>query len=162
MKILHWPDPTLKQVSEPVLEPLNMEFVNAMYDTMVQSGGIGLAAIQVGLPKRFFIMEHYGTPKVIVNPVILTYLDNPEPMKEGCLSIPNHFENIKRFTKIEVKYWPADLSHEIHEVMYGQDAHVFQHEYEHLDGKLFVDKLPAAKRSTIRGNLAKLKKWGKI
>lgn len=166
MKILIWPDPILKQVSEPVTEPLNPEYVRAMFLTMKDAGGVGLSAIQVGLPKRFFIMHPYdhdnGFGTVVVNPVIKTYLGTHQLMNEGCLSLPGQFEMVKRFTEVEVAYWDMNLTAEKTEVLHGMEAHIFQHEYEHLDGKLFVDKLPSAKRSLIRGNLQKMKKWGKL
>lgn len=167
MNILIWPDPVLKQVSESVVEPLNPEYVATMWNTMTNNGGVGLAAIQVGLAKRFFLMNAWGAATVqpsmvVVNPIILTYLDSPVLMNEGCLSLPGQFESVKRFPRVEVKYWSADLQTVTQTILTGPEAHIFQHEYEHLEGKLFVDKLPAAKRSTIRGNLQKMKKWGKI
>lgn len=164
MKILIWPNPVLKQVSEAVLEPLNQEYVMAMYDTMKASGGVGLSAIQVGLAKRFFITDIYNSSsyRCYVNPIIKTYLGSPVLMKEGCLSLPGQFEMVKRFPEVEVAYWDSQLNKEYTGTLNGEEAHVFQHEYEHLDGILFVDKLPPAKRSTIRGNLQKLKKWGKL
>lgn len=166
MKILIWPDPILKQVSEAVTEPLNPEYLRAMFLTMKGAGGVGLSAIQVGLAKRFFIMHPYehdnGFGTVCVNPIIKTYSGEQKLMLEGCLSLPGQFESIKRFTEVEVAYWDMNLTAEKTEILSGQLAHIFQHEYEHLDGKLFVDRLPAARRSLVRGNLQKMKKWGKL
>ena len=166
MKILIWPDPTLKLVSQSVMEPLDPTFLREMFLTMKNAGGVGLSAIQVGVPKRFFIMHPYahdnGYGTVIVNPIIKTYGGEPTLMNEGCLSLPGQFESIRRFSGIEVVYWDENLTAEKTAILGGQEAHIFQHEYEHLDGKLFVDKLPAAKRSLIRGNLQKMKKSGKL
>jgi len=161
LKILIWPNPTLKLVSENVTEPLTVEEINELFGAMYTAGGVGLSAIQVGLAKRWFVM-HVGGPRVCVNPIIKTYMGTQVLLNEGCLSLPGQFETVKRFTEIEVSYWDSQFCQEITQVLTGLEAHVFQHEYEHLDGMLFVDKLSSAKRSTIRGNLQKMKKQGKI
>ncbi len=161
MKILIWPNPTLKLVSEPVIEPLTIEEISGLFYAMKSAGGIGLSAIQVGIAKRWFVMEG-GKPRVCVNPVIKTYMGQEVPLNEGCLSIPGQYEIVRRFTEVEVAYWDSQLTQEVSEVLTGLDAHIFQHEIEHLDGMLFVDKLSSARRSTIRGNLQKMKKQGRI
>lgn len=144
------------------MEPLNSLYISLMHQTMINAGGVGLSAIQVGLAQRFFIIDIGDGIKTYVNPIIKTYIGQPGFVNEGCLSLPGQFESIKRFPEVEVCYWLPDLSKEVTETLYGLEAHAFQHEYEHLDGKLFVDKLPSAKRSTIRGNLQKMKKQGRI
>lgn len=161
MKILIWPDPCLKKVSEPVMEPLNQEYIWALHQTMRNDGGIGLSAIQVGLAQRFFIIDIGEGCKTYVNPIIKTYMGKPGFVNEGCLSIPGQFESIKRFPEVEVAYWLQDLSKEVTEILTGLEAHVFQHEYEHLEGNLFIDKLPPGKRDLIRSNLKKLKLQGR-
>jgi peptide deformylase len=112
MKILIWPNPILKQASEPVLEPLDNDLIMQMAALMRSSGGIGLSAIQVGNPKAFFLFEDAGLVKVAVNPLIITYLGDSTPMLEGCLSLPGQFELVKRYPEIEVVYWTHNLQEE--------------------------------------------------
>lgn len=141
------------------MEPLATDLLKDMAVTMMSNGGIGLSAIQVGIPKAFFMMLE--DLEVVVNPVILTYMGTKTPMLEGCLSLPGQYETVLRYPEVEVSYWTHNFDKEVRKVIGGQAAHVFQHEYEHLKGMLFVDKLPAAKRSLIRGNLQKMKRNGK-
>lgn len=164
MKILIWPNLQLNTVSEPVTEPLDPEVLAAMERLMLDSGGIGLSAIQVGIPKTFFITKtHPKMPtKMYVNPTIDEFIGTRHPMLEGCLSLPGQFELVQRFPSVKISYYNPDLTMVKQETVDGIEAHCVQHENAHLSGELFVDKLPAARRSTIRGNLQQMKKRGLI
>ena len=164
MKILMWPNLTLNYVSCKVTQPLDSELASEMERLMLDAGGVGLSAIQVGVPLTFFItkIDRKSPTKVYVNPIIQGFFGTPTPMLEGCLSLPGQFELIRRFPEIKISYWNSDLTKLTEETINGLEAHCCQHEVEHGRGELFVDKLPSAKRSTIRGNLQKMKRNGSI
>lgn len=135
-----------------------------MWDTLADSEGIGLAAPQIGLDIRLVVIdldvlsEDYPQYKdyrhVFINPYILEYdEDSPkETMEEGCLSLPGIHEKVKRPTRIRVKYMDADfVEHE--EWVDGFLARVMQHEFDHLGGKVFVDRVSPMRRQLISGKL---------
>ena len=181
-EILEVPDPRLKTVSEPVTEfddELNT-LVSDMFDTMYAANGIGLAAIQVGVPKRVLVIDlqpedeeaepvecdHDGTahthpatrkePRVFVNPEILDPAEELASYQEGCLSVPDVFADVDRPTTCRVRY--QDLEGETHEEdMDGLMAVCIQHEMDHLEGVLFIDHLSRLKRSMALKKLKKLR-----
>jgi peptide deformylase len=104
----------------------------------------------------------FAPPLCVVNPYILTYMGTPAPTIEGCLSLPGQFDLVERFPQVEVSFCTHDLENRVEMIFSGLEAQCFQHEYEHLQGKLFVDKLPGGRRDQIRSNLRKLKQSGKI
>lgn len=161
MKILTWPNPKLKLKSGPVTEPISQSIIDEMVLLMFMNDGIGIAAIQVGIPKAFFLIRtndpSNGGAKVIVNPVIKRLIGDPYLMLEGCLSVPNCFELIKRHPSVELSYWDQNLAIEKTEILTGQEAHVAQHEHDHLNGVSFPDKLPPGKRDLIRSKMKKHK-----
>jgi len=161
LKILIWPHPMLKEVSKQVDDKPDQDFLNELYATMKKAGGIGLSAIQVGIPLRIVIVDVGIGREVYVNPVITEFIGKKVPMNEGCLSVPGQFETIYRYPEVVVKYqldtMESGLCHAT-----GLRAQCLQHELEHLDGKIFVEHLKPADRSRIMGTILKLKKSGKI
>lgn len=138
-----------------------------MFETLKKAGGIGLAAPQIGLSKRMFIIdtnplieddnsvENYQ--KAFINPEILWTDNDYLPFKEGCLSIPEICEEVMRPDKITVKYLNLSF-HVIEEDLVGIQSRIFQHEFDHLEGLLFIDKINRLKRKMIKGKLYSLRK----
>lgn len=145
------------------------QLVEDMYETMHAASGIGLAAPQIGKSLRLFIVD--GTSleeepgmedfkKVFINPVIVEELGTPWEFEEGCLSIPNIREKISRKEKLKIKYYDTEWN--LHEEEYeGMKARIIQHEYDHIEGKLFVDYLTPLKKRLLKGKLADISK-GKV
>jgi peptide deformylase len=142
-----------------------VQLAENMKETLKNAGGIGLAGPQVGLLKSIFWvdttpMENDGiesVEKVFLNPVILNHDDNTTWYNEGCLSIPGIFEDVKRPEIIEVRYRDLNFDWK-EETLTGLEARIFQHEYDHLQGILFVDRLNALRRKLIRGKLKHITK----
>jgi peptide deformylase len=162
--ILTAPDPRLKAVSEPV-EKVDGEIralVDDMIETMYDADGIGLAAIQVGVPKRVLVMDidqkdGKKNPKAYINPKILWASEELATFEEGCLSVPEIWDEVERPAKIRAEYLDRDgKRHEIEAE--GLLATCLQHEMDHLDGILFVDHLSKLKRSMAMKKLQKAKK----
>lgn len=162
MKLIYWPAAVLKKVSEPLTEAPSPETISEMKSLMKAHHGAGLSAIQVGLPIRLVVVDWPLGPTVFVNPVITEFKKPFSPKREGCLSVPGFFEEIPRADEVVVTY--RDEKFELHEnvTFSGFLAHVLQHELEHLDGKLYLDHLSAAKRSAIMGNMMALRRAGKL
>jgi len=152
-EILTVPDPRLKQVSAPIEGPVTDEhraLMDDMLETMYDAPGIGLAAIQVGVPLRIIVMdiateEEGRTPRYFVNPEILPLTDDKAPYEEGCLSVPDVFEEVERPTECRIKYLDYN-GKEVEEVATGLFAVCIQHEMDHLEGTLFIDYLSRLKR----------------
>jgi peptide deformylase len=152
--ILTYPNKTLKKVSKEVME-FNSNLHNLlddMYETMIKNTGIGLAAIQVGVPLRIFIInipdnsdEQLKENLVeIINPEILEHHDTTI-YQEGCLSLPGIYEDVQRYKSIAVRYQDRD-GNKIEETLDSIMAIAFQHELDHLNGHLFIEKLSYLKR----------------
>jgi peptide deformylase len=163
-KILIEPDPFLRQKSTKVDE-VNSEIqtlMDDMLDTMYNAPGIGLAAIQVGVPKRVIVIdlsrdEEKKNPLYFINPEIITNSNNDASYEEGCLSVPGQFAEINRPDKCKVKY--LDYSGKEHILnAEGLLATCIQHEMDHLEGILFIDYLSKLKKSMIVKKLSKQKK----
>jgi len=156
-------DPVLRKKCEPV-QNINGDLVtlsNDMIETMYESLGVGLAANQVGIPQRLIVVD-FGfdqekhEPVIILNPVI-TDFEEEQDGQEGCLSIPEVFADIKRFKRIEVKGVDLDgndVRYEVEDYL----ARAFQHELDHLEGKLFWDMLSRTKRDMLKRKFKKLLK----
>jgi peptide deformylase len=132
----------------------------SMVETMAKNEGVGLAANQIGLPYAIFVMGGGGYANAIVNPKILV-ADGEEVAKEGCLSAPGLFLNIKRATHIEVEY--HDMNGGLNQrVFEGLTARIFLHEYDHLQGKLFTSLVPKItlqrEKDKRKSNLKKIKR----
>jgi peptide deformylase len=162
--ILTEPDPFLRQKSLKV-EEVNDEVRSLMDDmlaTMYNAPGIGLAAIQIGVPKRIIVMdlsrdEEKKNPLYFINPEIITNSDNDAIYEEGCLSVPGQFAEISRPDKCKVKYLDYHGKEKILEAK-GLLATCIQHEIDHLEGILFIDYLSKLKKSMIVKKLSKQKK----
>lgn len=164
--------PVLRKVAEEIdenYEGLN-ELIDNMWQTMYNSEGIGLAAPQIGKSIRLIVIdadplsdefpELEGFKRVLINPVIIEYGDEVVDESEGCLSLPGIREEVKRPTKIKVEY--EDVNFDVHEeVLEGFAARVVQHEYDHVEGKLFVDHLSPLKKRLLKGKLNAISK-GKV
>ena len=161
--ILTEPNQLLRQVSKPVnkVGKEEQQLMDDMLETMYSATGIGLAAIQIGIPKRIIVMdiskeEGKKEPRYFVNPVI----KNKDPLKatyeEGCLSVPDQFAEIDRPSKCEVEYLDYHGNKKLVKAD-GLLATCIQHEMDHLEGILFIDYLSKLKRSMIIKKLSKLK-----
>ena len=163
-KILTEPDPFLRQKSIKVDE-VNLEIrslMNDMLETMYDAPGIGLAAIQVGVPKRVIVMdlsreEEKKNPLYFVNPEIITRSDSNASYEEGCLSVPGQFAEINRPDICKIKYLDYSGNEKILNAQ-GLLATCIQHEMDHLEGILFIDYLSKLKKSMIVKKLSKQKK----
>ena len=157
--ILTEPDKFLRQISKPVLRVGKDEqkLMDDMLDTMYSANGIGLAAIQIGVPKRIIVMDlGKKDPRYFVNPVIKNKNQSKSTYEEGCLSVPNQFAEIDRPSKCEVEYLNYNGERKILKAE-GLLATCIQHEMDHLDGILFIDYLSKLKRSMILKKLSKNK-----
>ena len=165
-------NPILRKETEEIDEnyPKLPELIQNMFDTMKNAEGVGLAAPQVGLPIRVFVVdlsvladekpEYTDFRKVFINPEIVELLGNDVSMEEGCLSIPGIHEKVVRKEKILINY--LDENFKEHEEMFsGYPARVIQHEYDHLEGNLFVDKISGIRKQIIKGKLSNISN-GKI
>ena len=156
--ILHYPDPRLRGRAQTVerVDDAVRRLVDDMLETMYAAPGIGLAAIQVNIPKRVItidISEHGDQPLCLINPEILDKA-GVAVTEEGCLSVPGYFEEVERAEHIRVRYLNRD-GNPIETETEGLLAICIQHEIDHLNGKLFVDYLSEAKRQRIRKKLEK-------
>jgi peptide deformylase len=153
--IIKLPDKRLRLVSEPVkrIDDGIRKLVDDMFDTMYKAPGIGLAAIQIGVPKRVVILdlskkEDDHKPLVFINPEVTWMSEEKSKYEEGCLSIPEYYEEVERPAKVKVKY--LDLDGKAHETeAKGLLATCLQHEIDHINGVLFIDHLSRLKRSLI-------------
>jgi len=161
--ILTEPNSTLRQVSRPVEEVGNVEreLMKDMLETMYAANGIGLAAIQIGVPKRVIVLdiskkENEKNPMYFVNPDIKNQNSNLSTYEEGCLSVPNIFVEVDRPSACEVEYLDYNGEKKILKVE-GLLATCIQHECDHLDGKLMLDYLSKLKKTMILKKLSKQK-----
>ena len=162
--ILTLPDPRLRLVSKPVgkVDAAIRKLVEDMFETMYGAPGIGLAAIQVGVPRRVVTMDlakkdEPKNPKVYINPEILWASEERSTYEEGCLSIPEYYEEVERAAQVKVRY--TDLDGNAQEVeANGLLATCLQHEVDHLNGVLFIDHISKLKRSRVIKKFAKAAK----
>jgi peptide deformylase len=160
-EILTAPDPRLREVSKPVatVDDELRALMDDMLQTMYDAPGIGLAAIQIGVPKRVIVMDLAGKdeepePRYFVNPEILDPSEEMNVYEEGCLSVPEYFDEVERPARCRVKYLDYNGNEQILEAE-GLLATCIQHEMDHLEGVLFIDHLSRLKRDRV---LKKLKK----
>ncbi|MAK60321.1 MAG: peptide deformylase [Ponticaulis sp.] len=164
-EILTVPDPVLKQVSKPVEGGVTDELrslMDDMLETMYDAPGIGLAAIQIGVPKRVIVMDLAGSeeekaPKYFVNPEIVETVEETTPYEEGCLSIPDYFDEVDRPVKCLIRYMDYD-GNQVEEWAEGLYAVCIQHEMDHLEGTLFIDHLSRLKRQRAVEKVKKAKR----
>ena len=161
-EILTEPNPILRQISKTVekVGKEEQELMKDMLDTMYAANGIGLAAIQVGIPKRIIVIDlnknEKKTPMFFVNPVIKERNRINSVYEEGCLSVPNQFAEIDRPSKCEVEYLDFYGEKKILKAD-GLLATCIQHEMDHLEGILFIDYLSKLKKTMILKKLSKNK-----
>ena len=162
--ILTVPDPVLKQVSKRVdaVTDETRALMDDMLETMYAAPGIGLAAIQVGVPLRVIVMDlakegEKPEPRYFVNPEILESVEETQVYEEGCLSVPDFFDEVERPKKVKIRYLDYNGS-EIVEWAEGMYAVCIQHEMDHLQGTLFIDHLSRLKRSFAINKVKKAKK----
>jgi len=162
LEILHYPDPVLRQVAKPIAT-IGREIerlAEQMIETMYAAKGLGLAAPQVGAMVRLVIVDmdvslQRRDPRVLINPVFQSLSKDKDIDKEGCLSLPGIEAKVKRARHVILK--AQDLSgHTVEYAAEGLLARAFQHECDHLDGILFIDKIGAAQRFALRHELARL------
>ena len=160
-KILTEPNTLLRQISQPIEkvgEP-ERELMNDMLETMYAANGIGLAAIQIGVPKRIIVMdlskeENKKLPMYFANPVITKKNAEKTTYEEGCLSVPNQFAEIDKPNKCEIEYLDYDGNKQNLQAE-GLLATCIQHEIDHLEGILFIDYLSKLKKEMIVKKLSK-------
>jgi peptide deformylase len=154
-EILLLPDKRLRQVSDPVktVDAEVRALVADMFETMYEAPGVGLAAIQVGVPRRIVTADiakkdEEKQPQVFINPEIVWSSEEKCTYEEGCLSIPEYYEEVERPAQVKVKF--TDLDGWAHEVeANGLLATVLQHEIDHLNGVLFIDHISKLKRDRV-------------
>jgi peptide deformylase len=168
--IVMYGDPVLRQKAKDIEPGTDLkQLIADMVDTMHAASGIGLAAPQIGKAIRLFVVDGSGLEdepemenfkKAFINPLILGEAGTPWEFEEGCLSIPNIREKISRKEKLKIRYFDEDWN--VHEESYdGMKARIIQHEYDHIEGKLFVDYLTPLKKRLLKGKLADISK-GKV
>ncbi len=165
-------EPLLRKVAQPITPdyPDLKQLVEDMYETMYHSDGVGLAAPQIGLSIRIFVVdasaaaedepELEGFKKAFINPEILETRGDEWTMNEGCLSLPEIREDVSRPEFVKIKYLDENLEEHIEEYG-GFAARVIQHEYDHLEGKLFIDFLSPLKKRMLKSRLTNITK-GKV
>lgn len=161
--ILIWPSAQLMDVSrivsvEEIQEQEFRDLVRDMFETMYAAGGVGLSAIQIGVPLRVFVMDKTGpaaqAPKTYINPTMVELIDDPEPVDEGCLSIPGIYDKVSRYPEALMSHLTKDG--EISSSQFdGLEAHIVQHECEHLDGKMAMVPKSIAGRDILKRKIAK-------
>ena len=166
--ILTEPNKLLRQISKPVKKVGKEEqkLMDDMLETMYEAKGIGLAAIQVGVPKRIIVMDiskddNKKEPRYFVNPVIKIKDTHKATYEEGCLSVPNQFAEVDRPSKCEVEYLDYDGNKKLLKAD-GLLATCVQHEMDHLEGILFIDYLSKLKKTMIIKKLSKKKSTAAI
>jgi len=179
LPIVAYGDPVLRKKAReiPNDHPKLKELVENMFDTMYNASGVGLAGPQVGLPLRIFVVD--ATPfsedeelspeeqeklknlkKVFINATIEEEEGKEWAFNEGCLSIPDIREDVNRMPKIKITYQDADFK-SYTDTYDGLAARIIQHEYDHIEGILFTDKLSSLKKRLLKGRLEKISK-GKV
>lgn len=171
LPILEAPDPRLRTISSPVeeIDDALQQLIDDMFETMYDAPGIGLAAIQVGVPKRLLVIDLQEPeseeedapvvrrPMVFINPRILEGSQDLSVYNEGCLSVPEQFAEVERPASVRASW--MDREGRIHEeTLEGLLATCLQHEMDHLEGVLFIDHLSRLKRDMVMKKLAKARK----
>ena len=166
LDILTVPNPVLKQVSTPVeqVDDDLRRLMDDMLETMYAAPGIGLAAIQVGVPKQVIVMDlarqdEPPQPRYFVNPEILWASEDTAPYEEGCLSVPEVYDEVDRPARVKLRYLDYH-GKEVTEDAEGLFAVCIQHEMDHLKGVLFIDHLSRLKRDRAVARVRKLARTG--
>lgn len=175
LPIVAYGDPVLRKKAEEIDEdyPNLKQLIDDMFETMYNARGVGLAAPQVGLPIRLFVVD--GSPfgedeedspgdptvkdfkKVFINPIIVKEYGDKWAFNEGCLSIPDITEDVLRYANVLINYLDENFEEQEIELT-GLAARIVQHEYDHIEGKLFVDKLGPLKKTMLKSKLDAISK----
>lgn len=168
--IVMYGDPVLRQKAKDIEPGTDLQnLVNDMFETMHAASGVGLAAPQIGKSIRLFVIDGgviedepgmADFKKVFVNPVMIEELGSPWEYEEGCLSIPNIREKVSRKEKLTIRYMDENWNTR-EETFDGLKARIIQHEYDHIEGKMFVDYLTPLKKRLLKGKLSDISK-GKV
>ncbi|MSQ78704.1 MAG: peptide deformylase [Flavobacteriaceae bacterium] len=175
LPIIAYGDSILRNVSKEIdrMFPNLDEFIANMYETMYATNGVGIAAPQLGIPARLFVIdsremynkdgiEGQGLKQIFINPEIINETGQNWEYEEGCLSIPGIRENVRRRPTIKVRFTNENWEDQTTEFD-GYTARVIQHENDHLDGVLFIDKISPLKKQLIRGKLMEIQRgWVKV
>lgn len=164
MKILKYPHPFLFEKVKPVLEfNESLEALgNEMLKTMMENNGVGLAANQVGVDKRIFVMQcaEDKPAYIFINPAIINKSSESEALDEGCLSVPSIYAPVQRSKTVTLNW--TDTKGQSHEKTFdGLESICVQHELEHLDGIVFIQKLPPARKTMAMNKYAQYRKKNK-
>lgn len=164
LPIYTYGQPVLKEVAQdiPADYPNLKELIANMFETLTSADGVGLAAPQVGLSIRVVVIdldvlkdeykEYKDFRKAYINPHIIEFGEEQISMEEGCLSLPGIHENVKRSTKIKVQYMDENFEQHEEEAE-GYLARVMQHEFDHLDGHVFVEHISPLRKQIVKGKL---------
>jgi peptide deformylase len=162
--ILTIPDPRLRAVADPVtaFDAALLKQVEDMFETMYEAPGVGLAATQIGVMNRVVTIdasrdEEEHAPFAMVNPEILWRSEETQIIEEGCLSIPEYYEEVERSARIRVRYH-TETGGSVEREAEGFLATVIQHEVDHLNGRLFIDYLSRLKRDRVTKKFQKAAK----
>ena len=155
-------DPILRKKTEKVekITPEFSEFLEVFFSQMYKLDGIGLAAPQLGISLSFFVMDDGERKRTVINPEIKSFGKEEITFEEGCLSVPEIYADIVRPREISVKY-TNELGEIVEENLTDQTARIFQHEFDHLEGILFTDKLSVVQKARLKKQLQKIIKDGK-
>lgn len=170
-RILKYGSPILRQQAADVTSKDDVNtLVHSLFEVLSKEGGVGLAAPQIGILKQVFVIDTSSmandykvagnSRRVIINPTIIKQSDEANIYKEGCLSFPNIFEEIIRPEKIIVRYFD-ELLNQVEQEFNDIDARVFQHEFDHLNGILFIDRISKLRRTMIAGQLKRIARSSK-
>lgn len=167
LPIVAYGSPVLRAKTEEIDQsyPGLKELLDNMYETMAESNGIGLAAPQVSKPIRLFMVdataiediEPAGFKRTFINPIIEEEWETPWDFEEGCLSIPNIREIVKRNANIRITYYDENFNKHTEEFD-GMIARIIQHEYDHIEGVLFTDRIHPLKRQFLKKRLENISK----
>ena len=162
LNILHFPDPRLHKVAKPVaaVDARIKQLVSDMAQTMYDAPGIGLAATQVDVHERvivIYLSDEQSELRVLINPEIVWASDEIQTYEEGCLSVPGVYDEVKRASEIKVQFLDQNGAAQTIEAD-GLLSVCIQHEIDHLNGKVFVERLSSLKQSRIRTKIAKQKR----
>lgn len=165
--IVLYGDPVLKRKAAAIEQedPSVKEFIENMYETMYAAQGVGLASPQIGESLRLFVIDTHpmheeegkGMKRAFINPTMVQEEGEDWAFEEGCLSIPGIRAEVERKPNITIKYYDEDWN-EHQETYDGIEARVIQHEYDHIEGKLFTDYLTPFKKRLLKGKLANISK----
>lgn len=168
--IVMYGDPVLRQRAKDIEPGTDLtQLIEDMYETLEAANGIGLAAPQIGKSIRLFIVDGTGLEddpgmadfrKVFINAQMIEEMGSPWDFEEGCLSIPNIRERISRKEQLRIRYFDQNWN-QLEESFDGMKARIIQHEYDHIEGKMFIDYLTPLKKRLLKGKLADISK-GKV